>query len=66
MNILILAVSLIAFAQDPAQQQKRPPRPPKPGVSTPGVKREMAAIKPDAVFPVEGAPDWQVVTDDAV
>jgi virginiamycin B lyase len=67
MNVLILAMSLVAFAQDaPPQQQKRPPRPPKPGVSTPGVKREMAAIKPDAVFPVEGAPDWQVVTDDAV
>jgi YVTN family beta-propeller protein len=26
----------------------------------------MAAIKPDAVFPVEGAPDWQVVSEDAV
>ncbi len=26
----------------------------------------MAAIKPDAVFPVEGAPDWQVLTEDAV
>jgi YVTN family beta-propeller protein len=35
-------------------------------VSTPGVKREIGAIKPIAVFPVEGTPDWQVVTDDAV
>ncbi len=26
----------------------------------------MAAIKPDAVFAVEGSPDWQVLTDDAV
>ncbi len=41
-------------------------RPPRPGVSTPGVKREMSAITPDAVFPVEGTPDWQVATDDAV
>jgi virginiamycin B lyase len=41
-------------------------RPPKPGVSTPGVRREMAAIKPDAVFPIEGTPDWQVLTEDAV
>jgi len=66
MNLLIVATCLL-FAQDAApQQQKRPPRPPKPGVSTPGVKREMAAIKPDAVFAVEGAPDWQVLTDDAV
>lgn len=38
----------------------------RPGVSAPGVKRGMAAIKPIAVFPVEGSPDWQVVTDDAV
>jgi YVTN family beta-propeller protein len=47
-------------------QDKRPPRPPKPGVSTPGVKREMSALTPDAVFPVEGTPDWQVLTEDAV
>jgi virginiamycin B lyase len=46
--------------------KKRPARPPKPGVSTPGVKREMAAIKPDSVFPIEGTPDWQVLTDDSV
>jgi hypothetical protein len=26
----------------------------------------MSAIKPIAVFPVEGSPDWQVVTGDAV
>ncbi len=44
----------------------RPPRPPRPGVTTPGVKREISTIKPIAVFPVEGVPDWQVVTDDAV
>jgi virginiamycin B lyase len=68
MNKLILPIFLCALlpAQDAPQQQKRPPRPPKPGVSTPGVKREMAAIKPDAVFPIEGTPDWQVLTDDAV
>ena len=60
------------LAQNPQQDpQGAPPaakkaRRPPPVVSTPGVKREMSAIKPDAVFPVEGAPDWQVVTDDAV
>jgi DNA-binding beta-propeller fold protein YncE len=48
---------LLAFAQK---------APPKPGVSTPGVKREITSIKPTAVFLVGGAPDWQVVTDDAV
>lgn len=49
-----------------ALHAQRAPRPPKPGVTTPGVKRDMAAIKPDAVFAVEGAPDWQVFTDDAL
>ena len=42
------------------------PRTPRPGVSTPGVKRDIATLKPIAVFPVEGTPDWQVVTTDAV
>jgi virginiamycin B lyase len=65
--LLTLFFMALVHAQDPpANTQKRPPRPPKPGVSTPGVKREMSALTPDAVFPVEGTPDWQVVTDDAV
>src|SRR5208283_507076 len=59
------------LAQNPQQEpQSAPPAPKKarrpPGVSTPGVKRAMSAIMPDAVFPIEGAPDWQVLTDDAV
>jgi len=49
-----------------APASTRPPRPPKPGVSTPGVKRDIAAITPIAVFPVEGTPDWQAITDDGV
>ena len=40
--------------------------PPRPGVSTPGVKRELSGIKPLAVFDTGGTPDWQVLTDDAV
>jgi virginiamycin B lyase len=70
---MILSILLLSLVQDappqttpPDTQKKRPARPPKPGVSTPGVKREMSAIKPDAVFPIEGTPDWQVLTDDAV
>jgi YVTN family beta-propeller protein len=35
-------------------------------VSTPGVKRDISTITPIAVFPVEGTPDWQAVTEDAV
>jgi len=63
---ILLSLFFIALirAQDPPA--KRPPRPPKPGVSTPGVKREMSTLTPDAVFPVEGTPDWQVLTADAV
>ena len=62
---------LLVFGQDPAappaaEKKERPKRPPRPGVSTPGVKREMTAITPAAVFPLPGTPDWQVLTDDAV
>src|SRR3954464_8974220 len=53
---LALAVAILA----------QPKRPPRTGVSTPGVKREMTAITPAAVFPLPGTPDWQVVTEDAV
>ena len=38
----------------------------RPGVSTPGVKREMSTITPAAVISIPGTPDWQVTTDDAV
>ena len=67
---LFLTTFAIACAQDApppdaAKKQQRPRRPPRPGVSTPGVRREMAAIKPDAVFQTEGSPDWQVTTEDA-
>src|SRR4029077_2339132 len=39
--------------------------PPKPGVKTPGVKIPIERLKPDAVFPVPGAPDW-IAVDEAV
>src|SRR5438045_5855904 len=62
---------LLVFGQDPAtppavEKKERPKRAPRPGVSTPGVKREMTALTPAAVFPVPGTPDWQVMTEDAV
>ncbi len=50
----------------PAAKKERQKRPPKPGVATPGVRREMSSITPLAVFPAEGSPDWQVMTEDAV
>lgn len=61
-------IALFCAALAPAQEPKpaRPKPPVLPGVSTPGVKRELSSIKPSAVFLVGGTPDWQVVTDDAV
>jgi YVTN family beta-propeller protein len=70
--VLAAGFSLVSsYAQQPAAPpaattSNRPPRQPKPGVATPGVKRDIAAITPAAVFPIEGTPDWQVVTDDGV
>ena len=49
-----------------ARAQDAPPDPPKPGVSTPGVRRAMADIHPLATFAVAGSPDWMAVTDEAV
>ena len=57
-------------AQEPVkkqQEKKEPKEPPRPGVSTPGVKRPLSNIKPLAIFDLEsGTPDWQVLTEDAV
>ncbi len=44
----------------------RPPRIVRPGVHTAGVSHGIDELKKDAVFPVEGSPDWSVVTKDAV
>jgi len=65
---LAMVIALVHAQEAPAPDaaRKRPAPPPKPGVTTSGVRRDMSAIQPIAVFPVEGAPDWQVVTDDAV
>lgn len=58
-----LLVSDLSGQSSGAQGRKRPPR---PGVKTPGVQRDISTITPEAVFPVAGVPDWQVVTQDAV
>ena len=52
-------------AMPDAQKKQRAKKPPRPGVSTPGVRREMSSITPEAVFQAEGSPDWQVSTEDA-
>ncbi len=52
----------------PAAQpaRPRPPRIVRLGVAMPGVSKSLDDLKKDAVFPVEGTPDWSVVTRDAV
>jgi len=58
-SIAVFLLAGLALAQDP-------PDPPRPGVSTPGVRRSMADLHRLATFAVEGDPDWMVVTEDAV
>jgi len=64
----------LAFSQEPsappvppnaASAHPRPPRVVAPGVSTPGVVRPLAELHPTAIFPVEGSPDWSVITKSA-
>lgn len=54
------------FLCSPGRGQTQPARPPRPGVTTPGVRRSMKDIHPDGTFAVEGEPDWMAITDDAV
>lgn len=49
-----------------AAPKKKGMRTPKPGVSTPDVKREMSTVTPVAVFNTGGTPDWQVLTSDSL
>jgi virginiamycin B lyase len=58
-SIAIFLLTGFALGQDP-------PDPPRPGVTTPGVRRSMADLHRQATFAVEGDPDWMVVTEDAV
>ncbi|MGE0392162.1 MAG: hypothetical protein AB7I25_02810 [Vicinamibacterales bacterium] len=64
--VILTGALMAAQTPTPAPGGPAAQRPPRPGVSTPGVKREITAIKPVAVFPVAGNPDWQVITPDAV
>jgi YVTN family beta-propeller protein len=53
--------------QEQSAQKNKPSKPPRPGVSTPGVKRALSVIHPQAIFDAgSGTPDWQVLTDDSV
>jgi virginiamycin B lyase len=71
-KLLFLLGAALSLVTVRAQQPETPAKkggyhgPPRPGVTTPGVKREIASITPATVFDTGGTPDWQVVTDDAV
>ena len=55
---------LISQAQPPAPAtQGPPPKPKRPGVSTPGVKIPITKLKPDAVFSLPGVPDWLAIDE---
>ncbi len=63
----LLMMQAQQLEQSPAPEQKKKfQRAPRPGVSTPGVRREMTSITPAFTFTLGGAPDWQVLTDDSV
>jgi DNA-binding beta-propeller fold protein YncE len=55
-NLTLLAV-LVWLQAVPAT----PPKPKRPGVTTPGVRIPITKLKPDAVYDVPGAPDWMAV-----
>jgi virginiamycin B lyase len=71
-----LALAASGFSQEPqaappmgqslGTAHPHPPRIVRPGVATPGVSRLLTDIKTEAVFPVEGTPDWSVATKDSV
>ena len=62
----LLAMLPAVLIYGTAEAQSPTPDPPRPGVSTPGVRRAMADVHPLTTFEVEGSPDWMVITDDAV
>lgn len=63
-----LAATVSAQAPAPAQQPVPAPSaktasPPKPGV--PGIRENIADLKPQTIYPVEGSPDWLAITPEA-
>jgi len=65
-STVILAGAVMTAQNPTAPAPQAAQRPPRPGITTPGVKREISTVKPVAVFPVAGNPDWQVITPEAV
>jgi YVTN family beta-propeller protein len=53
-DVAVVALVLFTYLQ-------AAPRPPKPGVKTPGVKIPIEKLKPEAVYAVPGSPDWLAI-----
>jgi virginiamycin B lyase len=67
--ILAAGISLqgqMAAAPTSKSAYVRPPRVVPTGISTSGVARPLSELKPTTIYPVEGSPDWSVITKDAV
>jgi virginiamycin B lyase len=53
-DVMVLLLGCFIFGQ-------QSPRPPKPGVTTPGINIPIERLKPEAVYPVPGSPDWLAI-----
>src|SRR5712671_6353449 len=63
-NALRLAVAVGAAAAGFSQTPAAPSGAQKPGV--PGIQRPMSYLVPDAIYSINGSPDWLAVTEDSV
>ena len=65
-----LLLPVLGSAQAPANAPAPPPQPHahivRPGVHTQGVSRSMDSLVKQAVFPIQGSPDWSIVTKDSL
>src|SRR5215831_4144366 len=61
LSICFALLTLTASADDKAGKKKTPP-----GVKDASVQRPISKIHPDAVYPVEGTPDWVAILPDSV
>src|SRR5271170_908825 len=59
--VLLAGLGILYAAADDVSPKDKPKR----GLTTPGVVIPLSALKPDAIFPVPGSPDWSVVGDAA-
>jgi YVTN family beta-propeller protein len=63
-TLFAIAPLLLSLLTQTPQTPKPTPTP-RPGVTTPGVRIPITALKPEAVFEVPGAPDW-IAIDESV